>query len=132
VCARFAEEGIPTNVTLCFNASQALLAARAGAFIISPFIGRVDDTGVEGMQLIREIVDIYDAYEFYPGARRPVRHLQHVVESTLAGATPRCRSRSPSSSSTTRSPTSPAALPRRPPRRHACIQRGSYSPRTGA
>ena len=46
-------------MTLCFNANQALFAARAGAFIISPFIGRVDDTGVEGMQLIREIVAIY-------------------------------------------------------------------------
>src|SRR5215213_10041263 len=56
---QLAKNNIRTNVTLCFNANQALFAARAGAFIISPFVGRVDDTGVEGMQLIREIAQIY-------------------------------------------------------------------------
>src|ERR1044071_3572759 len=57
--SRLAKDGIRTNVTLCFNATQALFAARAGAFIISPFIGRVDDIGIDGMDLIREIVGIY-------------------------------------------------------------------------
>ncbi|MBI4917135.1 MAG: fructose-6-phosphate aldolase [Acidobacteria bacterium] len=87
VCARFAEEGIPTNLTLCFSPAQALLVAKAGATYVSPFVGRLDDIGQDGMQLIREIVQIYDAYEFPTQVLvASVRHPQHVVESTLAGA----------------------------------------------
>ena len=83
-----AQDGIRTNVTLCFNANQALFAARAGAFIISPFIGRVDDTGVEGMQLIREIVAIYRNDEAIKTLvlSASIRHPRHIIESALAGA----------------------------------------------
>jgi transaldolase len=85
---RLAKEGIRTNVTLCFNANQALFAARAGAFIISPFIGRVDDTGVEGMQLIREIVAIYrgDPAIKTMVLSASIRHPRHIIDSALAGA----------------------------------------------
>jgi transaldolase len=87
VCTRFAEEGIPTNLTLCFSPVQALLVAKAGATYVSPFIGRLDDVGHDGMQLIREIVQIYDAYEFATQVLvASVRHTQHVVEAALAGA----------------------------------------------
>jgi transaldolase len=85
---QLAKDGIRTNVTLCFNAAQALLAARAGAFIISPFIGRVDDTGVEGMQLIREIVGIYrnDPEINTLVLSASIRHPRHIIDSALAGA----------------------------------------------
>jgi transaldolase len=85
---QLAKEGIRTNVTLCFNANQALFAARAGAFIISPFIGRVDDTGVEGMQLIREIVQIYrnDSAIKTMVLSASIRHPRHIIDSALAGA----------------------------------------------
>src|SRR5689334_3608158 len=85
---QLAKDGIRCNVTLCFNANQALFAARAGAFIISPFIGRVDDTGVEGMQLIREIVGIYrqDAEIKTKVLSASIRHPRHIIESALAGA----------------------------------------------
>ena len=87
VCTRFAEEGIPTNLTLCFSPAQALLVAKAGATYVSPFVGRLDDIGHDGMQLIREIVQIYDAYEFATQVLvASVRHPQHVVEAALAGA----------------------------------------------
>ena len=85
---RLAQDGIRTNVTLCFNANQALFAARAGAFIISPFIGRVDDTGIDGMQLIREIVAIYrnDLAIKTLVLSASIRHPRHIIESALAGA----------------------------------------------
>ncbi|HPW55268.1 MAG TPA: fructose-6-phosphate aldolase [Thermoanaerobaculaceae bacterium] len=87
VCTRFAEEGIPTNLTLCFSPAQALLVAKAGATYVSPFVGRLDDSGHDGMQLVREMVQIYDAYEFATQVLvASVRHPQHVVEATLAGA----------------------------------------------
>jgi transaldolase len=87
VCARFADEGIATNLTLCFSSPQALLVAKAGASYVSPFVGRLDDIGQDGMQLIREIVQIYDNYEFPTQVLvASVRHPQHVVESALAGA----------------------------------------------
>ncbi|MFH1177027.1 MAG: fructose-6-phosphate aldolase [Acidobacteriota bacterium] len=87
VCARFAEEGIATNLTLCFSPVQALLVAKAGATYVSPFVGRLDDIGQDGMQLVREIVQIYDAYEFPTQVLvASVRHPQHVVEAALAGA----------------------------------------------
>lgn len=80
-------EGIQTNVTLCFSASQALLAAKAGATYISPFIGRLDDISQVGMDLIRDIVTIYKNYEFktqiiVASVRNPV----HVVDASLLGA----------------------------------------------
>ena len=87
VCARFAEEGIATNLTLCFSPAQALLVAKAGATYVSPFVGRLDDVGQDGMQLVREIVQIFDAYEFPTQVLvASVRHPQHVVEGALAGA----------------------------------------------
>lgn len=85
---RLARQGIRTNVTLCFNAAQALMAARAGAFIISPFIGRVDDTGVDGMQLIREISDIYrqDGQIQTKILAASIRTPRHIIDSAIAGA----------------------------------------------
>lgn len=82
-----ASEGIRVNVTLCFSATQALLAAKAGAYIISPFIGRLDDIGTEGMELIREIVTIYETYDFPTQVlAASIRGPLHVKESALAGA----------------------------------------------
>ncbi|MCB2098511.1 MAG: fructose-6-phosphate aldolase, partial [Parvularculaceae bacterium] len=63
-CKALTDEGVKTNVTLCFSANQALIAAKAGATFISPFIGRLDDIGEDGMQLIRDIRVIYDNYGF--------------------------------------------------------------------
>jgi transaldolase len=83
----FSEEGIKTNVTLCFSSTQALLAAKAGATYISPFVGRLDDLSQDGMELIREIVAIYDNYGFETQVlAASIRHPMHIVESALAGA----------------------------------------------
>jgi transaldolase len=83
----FTEEGIRTNVTLCFSPSQALLAAKAGASYISPFIGRLDDVSEEGMQLIEQIVGIYGNYDFETEILvASVRHPMHVVQAALLGA----------------------------------------------
>lgn len=83
----FRAEGIKVNVTLCFSAAQALLAAKAGASYISPFIGRLDDIGQSGMQLIRDIVQIYDNYDFETEIlAASIRHPMHIVEAALAGA----------------------------------------------
>lgn len=80
-------EGIKVNVTLCFSASQAILAAKAGAAYISPFIGRLDDISENGMQLIWDIVQIYDNYGFETEVlAASIRHPMHIVESALAGA----------------------------------------------
>jgi hypothetical protein len=80
-------EGIRTNVTLCFSASQALLAAKAGAYFISPFIGRLDDISQNGMELIRQIVTIYKNYNFETQVLvASVRHPLHVVEAAMIGA----------------------------------------------
>ncbi|MBL8548612.1 MAG: fructose-6-phosphate aldolase [Hyphomonadaceae bacterium] len=86
-CKTFSEEGVGTNVTLCFSANQALLAAKAGASFISPFIGRVDDAGNDGMNLIREIRTIYDNYAFETEVlAASIRSPQHVTACALAGA----------------------------------------------
>ena len=80
-------EGIPTNVTLVFSANQALLAAKAGASYVSPFIGRLDDIGQDGLEVIRHIVQIFRNYEF--GTKvlvASVRHPLHVIESGRIGA----------------------------------------------
>ena len=82
-----AAEGIKSNVTLCFSSAQALLAAKAGATYISPFVGRLDDVSQEGMQLIEEIVEIYDNYDFETEVLvASVRHPLHVVQSAQLGA----------------------------------------------
>ena len=81
------DEKIKTNVTLCFSAPQSLLAAKAGATFISPFIGRLDDIGQEGMQLIEQIVTIYHNYHFRTQVLvASVRHPLHVIEAALLGA----------------------------------------------
>ncbi|RMH32321.1 MAG: fructose-6-phosphate aldolase [Nitrospirae bacterium] len=83
---RLAQEGIRVNVTLCFTPSQALLAAKAGAWCVSPFIGRLDDISSNGMELIRQIVPIFRHYNFSTSVLvASVRHPQHVVEAALAG-----------------------------------------------
>ncbi|MEX2090104.1 MAG: fructose-6-phosphate aldolase [Bacteroidota bacterium] len=80
-------EGIRTNVTLCFSPNQALLAAKAGASFISPFIGRLDDISHNGMELIRQIVTIYRNYAFETEVLvASVRHPLHVVEAAMIGA----------------------------------------------
>jgi len=83
----FREEGTKVNVTLCFSASQALLAAKAGASYISPFIGRLDDISENGMKLIHDIVQIYDNYGFETEVlAASIRHPLHIVDCALAGA----------------------------------------------
>jgi transaldolase len=85
--AKFLEEGITCNVTLCFSAAQALIAAKAGARFISPFVGRLDDIGEDGMELIDKIVTIYQNYEFDTKVLvASVRHPIHVVQSAQLGA----------------------------------------------
>jgi transaldolase len=82
---RLSEEGIKTNVTLCFSSVQALLAAKAGATYISPFIGRVDDLGTEGMETIREIRTIFDNYQFSTQIlTASTRSTLHVRDAALA------------------------------------------------
>jgi transaldolase len=81
------EEGIKVNVTLCFSAAQALIAAKAGAYIISPFVGRLDDIGQDGMELIRQIVQIYETYGYDTQVlAASLRTTNHVIEAALAGA----------------------------------------------
>jgi len=83
---RLAAEGIKVNVTLCFSPTQALLAAKAGAWCVSPFIGRLDDISSNGMELIRQIVTIFRNYDYKTLVLvASVRHPQHVVEAALAG-----------------------------------------------
>ncbi len=83
---RMAAEGIKVNVTLCFSPTQALLAAKAGAWCVSPFIGRLDDISSNGMELIRQILTIYKNYDYKTYVLvASVRHPQHVVEAALAG-----------------------------------------------
>jgi transaldolase len=82
-----AADGIRSNVTLCFSAAQALLAAKAGAAFISPFVGRVDDVGGSGMEIIEQIVAIYANYHFETEVLvASVRHPLHVVQASLIGA----------------------------------------------
>ncbi|MCD6141847.1 fructose-6-phosphate aldolase [Candidatus Bipolaricaulota bacterium] len=81
------QEGIPTNVTLVFSANQALLAAKCGASFVSPFVGRIDDAGGNGMELVSEIVEIYRNYGFSTEIIvASVRHPRHVLEAALLGA----------------------------------------------
>lgn len=87
-CRALTSEGTLVNVTLCFSANQALLAAKAGATFISPFIGRLDDIGLDGMALIREIRQIYDNYQNFSTdiLAASIRTVNHVKEAALIGA----------------------------------------------
>lgn len=86
-CRKLSSDGTMVNVTLCFSANQALLAAKAGATFISPFVGRHDDVGFDGMQLISDIRLIYDNYDFGTEILvASVRHPVHVLESAKLGA----------------------------------------------
>lgn len=86
-CKALSDQGTRTNLTLCFQPLQALMVAKAGAFLVSPFIGRLDDVGQDGMQLIRDIRQVYDNY----GIRTKllaasIRHTNHLLHCALAGA----------------------------------------------
>ena len=86
-CKSLSGEGIDTNVTLCFSANQALLAAKAGATFISPFIGRLDDINIDGMELIRDIRMIYDNYDFRTEVlAASIRSANHMKDCAIAGA----------------------------------------------
>ena len=86
-CNALASDGTMVNVTLCFSANQALLAAKAGAAFISPFIGRLDDIGLDGMELIEDIRTIYDNYDFKTEIlAASIRSPRHVAEAAMAGA----------------------------------------------
>lgn len=86
-CKTLTDEGINVNVTLCFSPTQAILAAKAGATYVSPFVGRLDDISTSGMELISQIVQIYRNYDFNTQVLvASVRHPLHVVESALIGA----------------------------------------------
>ena len=86
-CKALSDEGIPVNVTLVFSAAQALLAAKAGATFVSPFVGRLDDIATSGMELIRDIVEIYRNYDFKAEVLvASCRHPMHIVEAARIGA----------------------------------------------
>lgn len=85
--SELSKEGIRVNVTLCFSAGQALLAAKAGAYIVSPFVGRLDDVGAVGMDLVRDIVQIYGNYGYKTQVlAASLRSPLHVIDAALAGA----------------------------------------------
>jgi len=84
---RLTAEGIRTNVTLCFSSIQCLIAAKAGASYVSPFIGRLDDVGQEGMEVIREARVIFDNYNFETEIlAASLRHPRHVIDAAMIGA----------------------------------------------
>ena len=87
-CKRLSSEGTMVNVTLCFTCGQAILAAKAGASFVSPFVGRLDDLGVDGMQLIDDIVGIYENYDNFKTEVlvASVRSVEHVVSAARYGA----------------------------------------------
>jgi transaldolase len=86
-CRMLSDEGTRVNVTLCFSAVQAMLAAKAGAYFVSPFIGRLDDKGIDGMELIRDIRRIYDNYGFATNIlAASIRSVEHVRQAALAGS----------------------------------------------
>jgi transaldolase len=86
-CRALTQGGTMVNVTLCFNANQALLAAKAGATFVSPFIGRLDDLGLDGMELIEEMREIYDNYNFATEIlAASIRSANHVKHAAMAGA----------------------------------------------
>ena len=88
VCKELSDNGTMVNVTLCFSAAQAILAAKAGASFVSPFVGRLDDIGQDGMQLISDIVTIYNNYPEWQTEVlvASVRHPMHIVDAAMLGA----------------------------------------------
>ena len=88
LCKELTDEGVMVNATLCFSSAQALLAAKAGATFISPFVGRLDDIGHDGIQLIEDMATIYDNYPQFDTEilAASIRHPQHVIQAALAGA----------------------------------------------
>ena len=86
-CRCLSQAGIPTNLTLCFSPNQALLVAKAGAAYVSPFVGRLDDISHVGMDLVRQVIQIYKNYNFKTQVlAASLRHPLHVVEAAMAGA----------------------------------------------
>src|SRR5690606_19416080 len=86
-CKTLADRGVRVNMTLCFQPLQALLVAKAGAFLVSPFVGRVDDVGGDGMEIIQQIRTIYDNYGLDTKIlAASIRHPMHLVQSALIGA----------------------------------------------
>lgn len=86
-CKAFSDEGVRTNMTLCFQPMQAMLVAKAGAYLVSPFIGRLDDISQDGMELIAQIRAIYDNYGYETKLlAASIRHPKHMVDCALAGA----------------------------------------------
>ena len=86
-CKALSSDGVPVNMTLCFSANQALLAARAGASYVSPFVGRLDDTGHDGILLVRDIADIFLLHSISTRIiAASIRHPVHVTQAALAGA----------------------------------------------
>ena len=86
-CKALSDRGVKTNLTLCFQPLQALMVAKAGAFLVSPFIGRIDDIAEDGIELIRKIRQIYDNYGFTTKIlAASIRHPKHMVDCALAGA----------------------------------------------
>lgn len=86
-CGAFSDEGVKTNLTLCFQPLQALMVAKAGAYLVSPFIGRLDDVGEDGMELIRSIKMIYENYGMQTRVlAASIRHTNHLLHCALAGA----------------------------------------------
>ena len=87
-CRSLADDGIMVNVTLCFSPSQAILAAKAGAAFVSPFVGRLDDISTDGMTLIEDIVQIYDNYDAFRTEVlvASIRHPRHIVDAAKIGA----------------------------------------------
>ena len=86
-CKALSDDGVMVNVTLCFSATQALLAAKAGAAFISPFVGRLDDIGTDGMSLIDDICEIYANYDFQTEVLvASIRHPMHILEAARMGA----------------------------------------------
>ncbi len=86
-CKTLADQDIKVNMTLCFQPLQALMAAKAGAFLISPFVGRIDDVGGDGMELIQQIRQIYDNYGYRTKIlTASIRHAQHLVQAAMIGS----------------------------------------------
>jgi transaldolase len=86
-CKAMSDEGIKTNMTLCFQAMQAMMVAKAGAFLVSPFVGRLDDISQDGMELIRQIRQIYDNYGYQTKIlAASIRHPLHMLQCALVGA----------------------------------------------
>jgi transaldolase len=86
-CKALSDEGIKTNMTLCFQAMQAMMVAKAGAYLVSPFVGRLDDISQDGMELIRQIRQIYDNYGYQTKIlAASIRHPLHMLQCALVGA----------------------------------------------